>query len=184
MVARGRAPDAAGGCEQGQGALLTRAILCPDRSRRRVCIAATYTRVAIKSAWVTFPEGGGHKEGFPDVGRDKPPLIPTGATVFWHLLCTRPQASVLHARSLMSSTTLQETPHLADEKLRLHGSVPCPDQASQLTGGRARIQAQGCPIPKKPTLLPSDPTQKRRREGARTYPLKMRVLPSHQGVLP
>lgn len=102
MVARGRAPDAAGGRAQGQGALLTRAIPCPDRSRRRVCIAATYTGAAIwdaiKSAWVTFPEGGGSKEGLPDVGRDKPPLILTGATVFWHLLWTRPQASALRAR--------------------------------------------------------------------------------------
>lgn len=55
MVVRGRV--------QGQGALLTRAILCPDRSGRGVRIAATFTRAAIwdaiKGAWVTFPGGGG-----------------------------------------------------------------------------------------------------------------------------
>ena len=81
---------------QGQGALLTHAILCPDKRRRRVCIAPTYTRVviwdAIKGAWVTFPGGGGYEKGLPDVGRDDLPLIPAGAPVFWHLLHTRPCA--------------------------------------------------------------------------------------------
>lgn len=76
MVARGRAPDAAGGCEQGQGAWLTRAILCPDRSRRRVCIAATYTGAAIwdatGSARVTFPEGRETRRGSPMLGEISP----------------------------------------------------------------------------------------------------------------
>lgn len=131
-----------------------------------------------------IPGRWGDKKGLPDVGRDKPPLMPTGATVFWHLLCTEPQAGALHARSLMSSTTLQEKPHLADEKLRLHGPVPCPDRASQLTGGRAQTQAQVCPILKKPTFLPSDPTQKWQRESAGNYPLKTEGAPLSPGSSP
>lgn len=80
--------------------------------------------------------------------------------------------------------TPQEKPHLADENLRLHGSVPCPDQASRLTGGRAWIQAQACPILKKPTLLPSDLTHKRQRECAGTYPLKTEGAPLSPGSSP
>lgn len=57
---------------QGQGALLTLAILCPDRSGRRVCTAATYTRAAIwdavKGGWVTLPGGGGLRKGLPMLG--------------------------------------------------------------------------------------------------------------------
>lgn len=91
---------------QGQGALLTLAIPCPDRSGRRVRTAATYTRAAIwdaiKGGWVTLPGGGGCEEGLPDVGRHDPPLILAGATVSDIFYVAGPVLGALHTRTLTS----------------------------------------------------------------------------------
>lgn len=84
MAARGRAADAAV-AGQGQGALLTRAILCPDRAGGGG-FTVTSTRAAIwdatKGAWVPLPGGGGCEEGLPDVGRESPPLRAEGVGLF------------------------------------------------------------------------------------------------------
>lgn len=67
---------------QGQGALLTRAILCPDRNRRRGlrCYLHGGSHLGCHQGCLgDIPRrGGGCQEGLPDVGRENPPLTEAG----------------------------------------------------------------------------------------------------------
>lgn len=72
------------------------------------------------------------------------------------------------------------------KKLRLHGSVTCPGQTSQLTGGRARIQAQVCMSDPEEAHTPSvrPDTQTAAGRCRNLAPQRPRVLPSPRGDLP
>lgn len=63
---------------QGPGALLTRAILCPDRSKGRGlhCYPQRGSHLGCHQGCLgDIPRRGQCEEGLPDVGRENPPLI-------------------------------------------------------------------------------------------------------------
>lgn len=95
----------------GQGALLTRTILCPDRSRRRVLRCYPHQgshRGCHQGCLGDIPRRwGGHGEGLPDVGRQKSRDINTGYCFLGPCYIPGPVLGALHVRPLMTSTTLQ-----------------------------------------------------------------------------
>ena len=80
LVARGRAADAAV-AGQGPGDLLTRAILCPDRSKGwgLHCYPQQGSHLGCHQGYLgDIPRRGRSEEGLPDVGKESPPLIAVG----------------------------------------------------------------------------------------------------------
>lgn len=80
LVARGRAADAAV-AGQGPGDLLTRAILCPDRSKGRGlhCYPQRGSHLGCHQGCLgDIPRRGQSEGGLPDVGKESPPLIAVG----------------------------------------------------------------------------------------------------------
>lgn len=91
---------------QGQGALLTLAIPCPGGSGRRGWVAATSARAAIwdavKGGWVTLPEVGDGRKGFPMLGGMVPLGSQQGLLFPGTFYAAGPGRGTLHTRTLQS----------------------------------------------------------------------------------
>lgn len=182
-MARGRAPDAAGG-RAGAGSFADACHSLPRQEREEGMHCCYYTRAAIwdavKGGWVTLPGGGGCEEGLPDAGRHDPPLIPAGLLFPGTFYVAGPVLGALHTRTLTVSEGENTTPIWQMKKLRL----TCPGLIGHKWSRRDPSPAMS---------VPSDPITNSRRKMLKLNPLRLKVTscpgeysptPSEFSVLP
>lgn len=109
-MARGRAPDAAGG-RAGAGSSADACHSLPRQEREEgvhCCYLHEGSHLGcVKGGRVTLPGGRGLRKGFPMLG-GMIPLIPAGATVFWDFLCSRACAGSTAHQNCNSPKNLAE----------------------------------------------------------------------------
>lgn len=173
-MARGRAPDAAGG-RAGAGSFADACHSLPRREREEgmgCCYLRQGSHLGCREGWLgDIAGGGGREKGLPHVGRHGPPWIPAGATVSWHFLCRRAWArNPAHQDSTVSEAE-SATPIWQMTKLRL----TCPG----LRGPKGYRRDPSPAVRRRRSLAwSSRPDDRQQKEDAELNPLRLRVTSS------